>query len=134
MLDSLTVDDDDVIGRILNISGGGPAFEYIRLWDQEKNLNSDLSSSINILASGCRALAEAPCRVAYCQALTRNNAFLTSIPTFQCGVAFSDLTSEHVRQLDMILESCGGNCHIFGDCAENRMEVGMVSSSDYFNI
>jgi len=105
--------DDDVIGRILNISGGGLAFEYIRLWDQEKNLNSGLPSSINILASGCRALAEAPCRVAYCQTLTRNNAFLTSIPTFQCGVAFSNLTSEHVRQLDMILESCGGSCHMY---------------------
>jgi|GEM_PF-2474246 hypothetical protein len=49
----------DMVGRILDISAGGLGFEYVRLWDENREDDMDPPSRLNVLSSGSPMLKDA---------------------------------------------------------------------------
>lgn len=48
-----------MVGRILDISAGGLGFEYVRLWDENREDDMDPPSRLNVLSSGSPMLKDA---------------------------------------------------------------------------
>jgi hypothetical protein len=98
--------DHEMVGRVLDVGAGGVGFEYVQLWDDDKNTTPASPMVVNILASGAHLLKEADCRLAYCYPVHSTSPFAGTVPMFRGGVQFQQLTDMQKSQLNAILLSC----------------------------
>jgi len=95
------------VGKIIDISLGGLAFEYVN----EESGNNDLTRiDIFVTANGMH-LSRIPCRKVYEQPITQGPDLDEDSETLnvkRCGVEFGNLSEDQVNQLKTLFDT---RCH-----------------------
>ena len=92
------------VGNISNISKGGSLFEYIR--DRDAEEHDDYTLDIYVFEDQFR-LDSIPCIVVYDSSVKKSieNSYVSLFITSRCGVQFSSLSDDQLKQLSYFIEN-----------------------------
>jgi c-di-GMP-binding flagellar brake protein YcgR len=94
------------LGRLINISKGGLAFQYIASkGESHGSTHLDLFTGNNSFY-----LSRLPCKVIYDSRLFEDNTSSTSLERRRCGVEFGEITEVQAAQLQSYLKN-----HVAGE-------------------
>ena len=89
----------DIVGRIMDVSGGGMAVEYTLFDNRERLVDTDVS--IFAAQPDRFMLCQVPCKVVYDTKIAKPT--LSGIESRRCGLKFESLSKQQTDQLQVLL-------------------------------